>query len=146
MRALLLPIPLCAVAAITASAQDLNDRFYDAIRNDNTVELQKLIHSSGANAKDRRGTTPLMYAAATGSLEAMKMLVDAGAEVNAKNDFDITALMWCATDEPKVRLLLAKGADPDARAKQGRTPLLIAADTEGTAGIVKLLFEKGAKV
>ena len=146
MRTFLLSVSLCAASAIAAPAQDLNDRLYDAIRNDNTVELQRLVKSSGANLKDRRGTTPLMYAAATGSFDAMKMLVDAGADVNAKNDFDITALMWCATDEAKVRFLLAKGADPNARSKQGRTPLLIAAGTEGTAGIVKLLLDKGARV
>jgi ankyrin repeat protein len=87
-----------------------------------------------------------MFAAATGSPDAMKMLVSAGADVNAKNDFDITALMVCATDEAKVRLLLDKGADANARSKQGRTPLLLAAGTEGTAGIVKLLLDKGAKV
>src|SRR3954469_24865815 len=130
MRAFLLAIPLCAAAAIAGAAQDLNDRFYEAVRNDNTAELQKLIRTSGANVKDRRGTTPLMYAAATGSFGAMKMLVDAGADVNAKNDFEITALMWCAIDEAKVRLLLARGADPNARSKQGRTPLLIAAGTQ----------------
>jgi ankyrin repeat protein len=151
MRVFLFAIPFCVAATIAAPAQDLpaqdlNDRLYDAIRNDNTAEIQKLIKNSGPDTRDRRGTTPLMYAAAAGSFETIKMLVEAGAEVNAKNDFDITALMWCATDEPKVRLLLGKGADPNARSKQGRTPLLIASGTEGTSGIVKLLLDKGASL
>ena len=53
-------------------------------------------------------------------------------------------MMWCATDIEKVRLLLSKGADPNARSKQGQTPLLIAASTDGNLETVKLLLEKGA--
>ncbi len=142
---------LCVCGVLAAPAQDLNERFYDAIRNDNTQALQKLIRNAGKSApaidpKDKRGTTPLMYAAAVGSLRSMSMLADAGADVNAKNEFGVTALMWCATDEARVRLLLSKGADANARSRQGRTPLLIAAATEGTTGILKLLLDKGAKL
>jgi len=134
------------LGATASPAQDASERWYTALRNDDRAEIQKLIRSAGTGSKDSRGTTPLMYAAAVGSLDAMKTLVKAGADVNAKNAFDITALMWCATDEAKVRLLLSKGADANARSKQGSTPLLIAAGTEGSAAIVKLLLDKGAKL
>ena len=85
-----------------------------------------------------------MYAAAAGNLDEMKVLIAAGADVKAKNDFDITALMWCTTDEAKVGLLIGKGADVNARSKQGRTPLLIAAASEPRPAIVKLLLDSGA--
>lgn len=52
-----------------------------------------------------------MYAAALGSVESMSLLLDAGADPNAANDFAATPLMWCAGDAAKVRLLLSKGAD-----------------------------------
>jgi len=141
------PMLLCAFGVLAAPAQDLNDHFYDAIRNDDTPALKRLIGSAaGFNTNDKRGTTPLMYAAAVGSLHSMEMLLDAGADVNTTNGFGVTALMWCATDEAKVRLLLSKGADANARSKQGRTPLLIAASTEGSSSILKLLLDKGAKL
>jgi ankyrin repeat protein len=87
-----------------------------------------------------------MYAAALGSLESMRMLLDAGENPNAANDFGATPLMWCAGDSAKVRLLLSRGADPNARSCLGRTPLLIAAACDGAAEAARLLIEKGADV
>ena len=78
-----------------------------------SADLKSLVKSSGVDVRDKRGTTPLMFAALDGSLDAMKVLVDAGADVNAKNAFDATALMWCAADGAKARLLISKGADAE---------------------------------
>ena len=91
-----------------------------------------------------RDTTPLMYAAAFGTVEAMSVLIDAGANVNAKNAFDATALMWGAADPAKVRLLLDKGSDVNAKSKQGRTPFIIAASSNGAKPILQLLIANGA--
>ena len=87
-----------------------------------------------------------MYAAALGSLDAVKLLVEAGAKVNTANDFGATPLMWCAGDLAKVRYLLSKGADVKARSKVGRTPLAIAAAYDGSVEIARLMIEKGADV
>jgi ankyrin repeat protein len=133
-------------SADAAHVQTTGTPFYQAIRNNDISVLRDLIRSSGVDTRDRRGTTPLMYAAAVGSLDAMKRLLEAGADVNAKNAFDATALMWAAGDIGKVRLLLAKGADVNARSKIGRTPLLIAALHDGASEIVRLMIEKGADV
>jgi ankyrin repeat protein len=95
-------------------------------------------------ARDRRENTPLIYAAAFGSVDAVRLLVERGADVNAKNSFDATALVYAAANEAKVRLLVAHGANVNARTRQGRTPLMIAAVCDGCSAIVKLLLEKGA--
>jgi len=76
-----------------AVAQAPSDRFYQAIRNNDLTALDSLIKSSDVNTKDERGSTPLMYAAAFGSLNEMQLLVAAGADVNAKNAFDSTRLL-----------------------------------------------------
>jgi ankyrin repeat protein len=128
------------------SVPGADDPFYGAIRNDDLTGLRKLIRTPGLDARDQRRTTPLMYAAALGSLEAVKTLVEAGADVNAANDFGATPLMWCAGDLPKVRYLLAKGASVTARSKIGRTPLMIAANYDGSVEIARLMIEKGADV
>ena len=51
-----------------------------------------------------------MYAAEIGSVDAMRVLIDRGADVNAQNAFGSTALMWSVSDPAKVRLLLDHGA------------------------------------
>ena len=125
-------------------AQTPSDRYYQAVRNNDLATLQSLIKSVDVNTKDERGGTPLMYAAAFGSLDAMKLLVSSGADVNAKNAFDATALLGCASDLDKVMFLVGKGADVNAQSKQGRTALLIAAGYEGGSEIVKFLLDHGA--
>ena len=96
-------------------------------------------------AEPRGGMTPLMHAAVSGSLEAMTLLVDSGASVNATNSAGVTALMMSVTDIDKVSLLLAKGADVNAASKRGRTALLLAAMSDRSAGIVRLLHGEGRR-
>ena len=42
---------------------------------------------------------------------AMRLLLDKGADVNARNAAGATALMWAATDLAKVRVLVDRGAE-----------------------------------
>lgn len=64
-----------------------NSPFYLPIPNIDLPALTKLVHDSGPNARDAQGHSPLMCAAAVGSLEGMRLLVDAGADPNAGSDF-----------------------------------------------------------
>ena len=96
------------------------------------------------NTRDPRGSTLLMHAAAIGSPEAVKLLLDSGADVNAKNQFEATALILGAGNPAKARMLVEKGADVNAKSKLGRTPLMIAASCDGCSATVKLLLDKGA--
>ena len=91
----------------------------------------------------RGGATPLMYAAAVGSVEAMILLLDKGANANASNSAGATALMWAATDLDKVKLLLSRGADAKAVSQRGRTALFIAARNDASSATVKLLMDAG---
>jgi len=139
-----------ATVALALMAQDAGktaDRFYSAIRENNLTELKQLAgDKASVNAADDRGITPLMYAAENGSVEAMGLLIEGGAAVNAQNAFGSTALMWSVPDPAKVRLLLDHGADVNLVAKSGRTALIVAAFTNPSAEVVKLLLTRGAKV
>src|SRR2546428_7317609 len=124
-----------AVAA--RPADRASDAFYAAIRVNDLAKLQALVKAGPSDAaKDERGITPLMYAAAAGSLEAVKLLVEAGADVNARNDMNSTALMWAATEIDKMRLLLQPRADLNATSTHGRSALMIAAIRDRSVYIV----------
>ena len=143
--AILLTTMIVAGAAQTP-APNAADQLYAAIRAGDTVRLRALVDGGAdVNVKDRRGgATPLMHAAAIGSLEAMQLLLDKGADVNARNAAEATALMWAATDISKIRLLLDRGADINAASSLGHTVLQLAAMSDGSAEIVRLLLARGA--
>ncbi len=137
------------VLSTTIAAQDAgtsSDAFYAVIRDNDLISLQAML-KAGANPNvpdPRGGATPLMHAAVVGSVDAMKLLLDNGADVNAANATGATALMWTATDVEKVRLLLARGADARAVSQRGRTALHLAARSDGSSAIVRLLIGAGA--
>jgi len=142
---------LVAVAAMflshfPAQAADADgDVLIQAILKNDIAGLKaRLDAGANPNAKGERDTTPLMYAAAYGSLNAMNVLIEAKADVNAKNAFEETALLWSASNLEKVRLLLSKGANVNAASTQGRTALLIAAAHDGSEEVVRLLMKSGA--
>lgn len=139
-------LAMIAVAAMAATGDD-SEKFYSAIRENNLVQLKALLDQSGsANVADARGITPLMYAAEVGSVDAMRLLIDRGADVNAQNGYGSTALMWSVSDLGKVRLLLDHGADVNIAARSGRTALIVAGFANPSAEVVRLLLAKGAKV
>ena len=148
MKRIVAALVLCTSVVFAQDAGTSSDAFYSAIRDNNLAQLQTLL-KGGANPNvpdPRGGATPLMYAAVVGSVDAMSRLIDAGANVNAMNSAGATALMWSATDMAKVRLLLGKGADPKIVAKSGKTALALAAMSDRSGDIVRLLLASGADV
>jgi ankyrin repeat protein len=123
----------------------LPEAFYRAIRANDLTVLDTLVkEGGGVNMRDAEGVTPLMYAAAVGSIDAMNRLLAAGADVNARNTLGSSALTWATKDLAKVRLLLDHGADVNVTSIPGRTPLLVATMHNPSADVVKLLIARGA--
>src|SRR4051812_48184947 len=110
---LVLVAALAAIFTATGISQDNSgDAFYLAIRTNNLARLNTMLGGgANVNAKDERGVTPLMHAAWVGSPEAMKLLLDRGADPNLTNSSGSTALMMAITEIAKVRMLLERGAD-----------------------------------
>ena len=81
------------------------------------------------------GMTPLLFAARDGLLDAAKLLVEGGADVNAPDPNGITPLVMALTNGQitVARFLLEHGADPKRRDSWGRTPLWAAVDIRDLA-------------
>jgi ankyrin repeat protein len=90
----------------------------------------------------------LMRAAWTGNVDVVKLLLEHGAAVNAKESGrGQTALMWAVSQRNSevARILVEHGADIHARSTMGSTPLLFAARV-GDLDSARLLVAKGANV
>jgi ankyrin repeat protein len=128
-----------------------------------------LAAGSGTEGANADGQTALMIAIKNGDMPVFNLLIDAGAKVNAVEKVqDQTPLMWAAAAgrnaSEMVKILIAKGANVNARAKfndwpgqitsepraqyhtyGGLTPLLYAA-RNGCYACVEALVGAGADV
>jgi ankyrin repeat protein len=80
--------------------------------------MNALLRGASASATYGEGETPLMMAARTGNLESVKLLIEAGANVNDAERFrGETALMLAAVENhaPVVQALVDAGAQVNVR-------------------------------
>ena len=107
-------------------------------------ETVRLLLARGADvaqaAKNPMRVQPLHAAAAGRSFQAVKLLVDAGAPVNARQQEGWTPLHEVVRhgDVETTRYLLAHGADPRQQNDAGKSAIGLAAEG-GNAEILKLL-------
>jgi ankyrin repeat protein len=147
--AVVLTVMLSAVA-YSASTTTTDELFAAVEKNDIPKVRYLLAIGADVNARDvYADMSILMIAAYDGYTEIATLLIEKGAEVNAKGgpDMDMTPLIFAASQDriDMVKLLIEKGATVNIKTKYGWTPLFFAA-TRGRTDIVKLLIDKGAEV
>jgi hypothetical protein len=122
-------------------------RLIDALRAGRRREFVDLLRTSPEAVRGRGvgGSTPLMYAALYGDAHSVRLLIDRGADVNARNDAGATALMWGVDDVQKTKVLLEHNADPNARFLDNPTVLSLAAGRVGATDVVEALVGAGAR-
>ena len=108
-----------------------------------------ITNGANVNAPDKNGKTPLMYAAGySQDPELITILLDAGAEVNAREpNYGVTPLMFAAAANKSpeaVTLLLNAGADLKAESKGGVTVLMWAVAYNENPEVIVLLLKSGA--
>src|SRR5262245_23906152 len=86
--ALLLVLVIALVGVWIGNRPDqgiLDETLLDAIRDGDTKQVQHLLHQgANANTRDEAGDTALMRAALYADVEMMRLLVESGAEVQAR--------------------------------------------------------------
>lgn len=114
--------------SIDEARVDARDALSNAIARGDLDEVKQRLGNRPRRINDRRpatGSTPLSDAAFQGDLETVKLLLDRGADVNAKNRDGntplIVAAFMCRTEV--VQYLLKNGASPTRKNNRGESAL-----------------------
>ena len=130
---------------------ELDDALGYAACGDDLAGVQELL-AAGArvNVAGESGYTPLMGAINNRRIANAKILIDAGADVNARipknGDTPLTLPLYYRQDSSEVvSLLLTKGANPNTTNSVGRSALMLATFGQPSS-VVKALLQAGANV
>src|SRR5437870_3880217 len=129
---------VCLTCGLQAAELPSTEPLFEAIRRADTAGVKRLLDRQvSADTRDTEGIPALMAATLFAGADCVKLLLDRGADPNAATTDGATALMWAMPDPEKARLLIAHGADVNARSNNlGRTPLLIAAGYPGSVEVL----------
>jgi ankyrin repeat protein len=138
---------------MSVTEQQITDLF-KAAQEGNAVHLRELldVEPTLANAENNDGLTPLGFAAHFGKVEAVQVLLEYGADVNALSHSKVsfipsnTALHAAIAGNKStavIEILIKNGADVNAIDSHEHTPIQAAA-FEGNLDITRLLLDNGA--
>jgi uncharacterized protein len=133
---------------VTGKAARADIRLIEAVRNQDQLQIRRLLNQRpDVNARAGDGSTALLWAAHWNNIEAGGLLIRAGADANAANDFQMTPLSEACTNGSAafVDLLLKAGANPNTRVATGVPPIMTCARS-GSVATVRMLLAGDADV
>jgi ankyrin repeat protein len=141
-------------ADLEAPSEDRGARALHLAANFGDVEMLNLLLEAGADieARDQTGQTPLLIAAATRNLRAVKVLLDRHADKQARESGLGQTPLMRASQLGFLEIavaLVADGADINAVDNAGRSPLKLAATKSsyisvGDGALIEYLVKNGA--
>ncbi len=127
------------------------DQFFKALQEGNKELIDLFVRSNfNIHMEDGQGTPAILIAMKKGYTVIARILLNAGADINASDKMGITPLMLAcgkATQsyQDLAEMLIKKGAVINVHDKLGYTPLLLSL-SGGSAEIAELLIQKGADI
>jgi ankyrin repeat protein len=112
------------------------------------ISILILTNISSENKKNNELENALFEAVKSGNIEEVKKTIEKGVDVNVRDYFNVTILMFASFDcnfEIVKYLIEEKRADINAKDDLGETALLKACG-EGNFELVRYLIEKGADI
>ncbi len=141
-----LSLPLVAGAALAADTG--NRSLVNAAKQGDRAAMQSLLNGPAKEeVSGAQGAAALIAAAARGDVEMTDLLLRAGADPKAANEYSATALYAAASenaDSAITKKLLAAGADPNVALPSGETPLMQA--DGGQTALMWAIAERHSKV
>jgi len=129
-----------------------SEDFLTAVRNADVAQVKRYLRWGPEAAASPSRMLPLhtaCHCTTTRRVEVVRLLLDAGANANARNEYGMTPLHWAVaqsedsdSSESLVAVLLEHGAEANAQDNEGRTPLHGAYE----ASVARLLVAAGAQV
>ena len=111
---------LLTLLAVTPTALAGDLRLVEAARNQDQQQIRTLLNQRiDVNVRSEDGSTALLWAAHWNDLATAGLLIRAGADANAANDFRMTPLSQACTNGSArfIELLLNAGANPTLRSR-----------------------------
>jgi len=129
------------LGCLLATGGVLAEPLHDAVITGNINEAKHLARPNNVNTPDREGLTPLFLAVGMGSLEMVRVLINAKATVNKtvkSPQFDKWSPLHMAAaagDEAIAQALVDAGANKKMRNSEGQQPVDLAS-TEELVGLL----------
>lgn len=141
----IVPIDLIKKRAMTASPY--RESWHPDVDRAAEMPISSTERRMGMEERNETGRTPLMWLVIQQDAEAVEALISAGADVNAKDNYGASALLFAANEghEQIVRSLLGAGAKPNLVSSTNDAPLIRAVQGSHVQ-VALMLIEAGADV
>ena len=139
---------LLALAPIASGQEKEGAMLLDAVRAGDLGQMRLVADKADLEARDRQGRTALLLATHANHVEIARALIEAGADVNAKDAMKDTPFLYAGAEgrDEILELILATGrARLDDTNRYGGTALIPAAH-HGHPSTVRILLQAGLDI